>query len=64
LEEYVEAVKMEGDAMAAETPFIGKLVIVRMYRVEYKNIHREMGNWLGAEECRSWDDAVLRVCCK
>jgi hypothetical protein len=38
LEEYLEAVDLEGGATAAETQFIGYLAIVGMYRVEY-NIH-------------------------
>ena len=62
LEEYLEAVDLEGGATAAETLFIGYLVIVGMWRVEY-NSRREMRNWLGVGDCRSWDDAVLGVCC-
>jgi len=56
----LEAVNLEGGATAAETIFIGYLVIEGMWRVEY-NIPREMRDWLGAGVCRSWDDAVLGV---
>jgi len=31
--------------------------------VESWVLRREMRNWLGAGDCRSWDDAVLGVCC-
>jgi hypothetical protein len=53
LEEYckavnLEAVDQEGDAMGAETLFIGLLVNVRMYRVEYNMVCSEMRDWLGA----------------
>jgi len=51
LEEYLEAVDLEGGVTAAETPFIGYLVIVGMERVGY-NIRREMRNWLGAGDPR------------
>jgi hypothetical protein len=44
LEEYLEGVDLEGGAMAAETVFIGQLVIVGMWRGEC-NVHREMRNW-------------------
>ena len=62
LEEYLKALNSESGAMAAETLFIGSLVIVGMLRVEY-NIHWEMRNWQGVRDSRSWDDAVLGVCC-
>ena len=39
MEEYLEAVDLEGGAMAAETLFIGEFVIVGMKSVEYNNIH-------------------------
>jgi len=47
--------------MAAETLFICQLGIFGMERVEYNNIRKEMRNWLGVGDCRSWDDAVLSV---
>jgi hypothetical protein len=33
-----------------------------MWRVEYNTVCREMGDWLGAGDSRSWNDAVLGVC--
>ena len=59
----VEAVDRDGGAMAAVTLFIGKLVIVGMKIVEYNEVCREMRDWLGAGDSRSWEDAVLGVCC-
>jgi len=44
----------------AETLFIGQLVIVRMKRIEYNMVCREMSDWLGAGGSRSWDDASRR----
>jgi hypothetical protein len=59
----VKVVVREGDAMGAETQCIGELVILGMWRIEYNMVCREMRDWLGAGDCRSWDDAVLGVCC-
>jgi len=47
LEEYLEAVSLEpvvreGGVTGAETLFIGSLVIVGMYRIEYNMFCREM----------------------
>jgi len=53
-------VNLEGGTTAAETLFIGELVIGGMYRVQY-NICREMSDWLGGGDCQYWDDAVLGV---
>jgi len=33
-----------------------------MERIEYNMVHREMGDWLGAGDSKSWVDEVRRVC--
>jgi hypothetical protein len=51
LEVYLEAVDLEGGAMAAETLWIGLLVLGGRWRVKYNHIHQEMKNWLGVGDC-------------
>jgi hypothetical protein len=49
-----------GGVIGGETGFVGELMIVGMYRVQY--IHQPMGrHHLG--DSLSCDDAVLGVCC-
>jgi len=52
----------EGGATGAETLFIGSLMIVGMYRIEYNMVCREMRDWVGAGDSGSWDNAVCGVC--
>jgi hypothetical protein len=59
----LEAINLEGGETGAETLFIGYLVIVGMWGIEYNTVCREMRDWLGAGDSRSWDDAVHGVCC-
>jgi len=46
----------------AETVFIGHLIMVGMYRIEYDMVCQEMRDWLGAGDSRCWHDAVRGVC--
>ena len=58
----LDALVREGGTTAADTLFIGYLVIVGMKRIQYIMLCREMRDWLGAGESRSLDDAVRGVC--
>jgi hypothetical protein len=53
----------EGGETEAETLFLGYLVIVGIYRIEYDMVCREMRDCLGAGDSRSWNDAVYGVYC-
>jgi hypothetical protein len=51
----------EEGATGADISFIGSHVFEVMYRIEYNMVRREMRDWLGARDSRSWDDAVCVV---
>ena len=59
----LEAEVREGGANGAQTLFIGQLVIVGMWRIQYNMVCSEMRNLLGAGDSRSWDDAVRGEYC-
>jgi hypothetical protein len=46
-----------------EMIFIGYLIIQGIYRVQYNIFQGEMGDWLGTEDSRSWDNVLSGVCC-
>jgi len=44
----LEAVVLEGGVPGAESLFIGYLVMVGIWRIEYNIVCREMRDWIGA----------------
>ena len=53
-------VDQKGGATGAETPFIGQLVSVGMYTIQYTKVSREMRDWLGVGDNRSWNVCSTR----
>jgi hypothetical protein len=59
----LEARVREGGAMASETLFLGKLVMMKMLRIDYNEVRRETRDWLGVADTCSIEDTALNVCC-
>jgi len=52
---HLKVVDWEGSATGAETLFIGELIIVGMYQIEYNKVHQEMRDWMAEGDSQSWN---------